>query len=96
MKIAVFGASGAIGRLFVALALKEGHQEHQYNRKKKGMPQSENAQVFVGDLTDYARIKEAISGTDAVVSFLGPALKYSYQGVPITAGHQHIICAMNE
>ena len=96
MKIAVFGASGAIGSLFVALALKEGHQLQQYSRKNEGLPQSENAQIFIGELTDYARIKEAISGTDAVVSFLGPALKYSYPGTPIIAGHQHIIRAMKE
>ena len=96
MRITVFGASGAIGRLFVNLALKEGHQVHQYSRKKEGLPQSENARVFTGELTDYARIKEAISGTDAVVSFLGPALKRSYPGTPIATGHEHIIRAMKE
>jgi putative NADH-flavin reductase len=96
MKIAVFGASGAIGRLFVDLALKEGHTVNQYSRKKEGLPQSENAKVVIGELTDYNPIKEAIRGTDAVVSFLGPALKRSYPGTPITSGHENIIRAMKE
>lgn len=78
MKIAVFGANGAIGRLVVHLALKEGHEVHQYSRKKEGLPQSEKAKVFTGELSEYAPIKQAIHGTDAVVSLLGPALKYSY------------------
>jgi putative NADH-flavin reductase len=69
MTIAVFGASGAIGHLFVNLALKEGHQVQQYSRKKDGLPQSEKAKVIVGELTVYDRVKEAIKGTDSVVSF---------------------------
>lgn len=96
MKIAVFGASGAIGRLFVDQALKEGHQLHLYSRKKQGLPQSENSQVFIGELSDFDQIKGAINGMDAVVSFLGPALKRSYPGMPIATGHEHIIRAMKE
>lgn len=96
MKIAVFGASGAIGRLFVKLALKEGHQVHQYSRKSEGLPVSDKALVFLGELTSYDQIKAAIVGTDAVVSLLGPALKRSYPGTPITTGHAHIIRAMKE
>jgi putative NADH-flavin reductase len=94
MKIAVFGASGAIGRLFIDQALKEGHQLHLYIRKKEGLPQSDNSQVFIGELSDFDQIKRAIDGTDAVVSLLGPALKRSYPGMPIATGHEHIIRAM--
>jgi len=96
MNIAVFGASGAIGRSFVKLALQEGHQVNQYSRKKEGLPVSVKAGVYLGELTDYERIEEAIRGTDAVVSLLGPALKRSYPGTPITTGHEHIIRAMKE
>jgi putative NADH-flavin reductase len=70
MKIAVFGASGAIGRLFVNLALKEGHTVNQYSRKKEGLPQTGKAKVTIGELTDYDQIKEAIMGMDAVAVFL--------------------------
>jgi putative NADH-flavin reductase len=96
MRIAVFGASGAIGRLFVNLALKEGHEVQQYSRRKDGLPESEKAKIIVGELTDYERVKEGIKGTNAVVSFLGPALKRSYPGTPITTGHENIIRAMKE
>ena len=61
MKIAVFGASGAIGRLFVDLALKEGHLVNQYSSKKEGLPKSEKAKVVIGELTDFNSIKEAIN-----------------------------------
>lgn len=94
MKIAVFGASGAIGRLFVEQALREGHQLHLYSRKTEGLPQADNSQIFMGELSDFDQVKEAIKGTDAVVSFLGPALKRSYPGMPIATGHKHIIQAM--
>lgn len=96
MKIAAFGASGAIGRIFVNLALKEGHQVHQYSRSKTGLPESDQAKVFIGDLSDYEQIKQAIMGTDAVVSLLGPALKFSYPGMPVSTGHEHIVRAMKE
>lgn len=96
MKIAVFGASGAIGRLFVSQALKQGHQVHQYSRSKSGLPESEKAKVFVGELSDYDQIEKAIAGTDAVVSLLGPAVKFSYPGMPVSTGHEHIVRAMKK
>jgi putative NADH-flavin reductase len=74
MKIAVFGASGAIGRHFVQQALKEGHYLHLYSRKNANLPESRNCQVFMGELSDYIQIKKAIIGTDAVVSLLGPVM----------------------
>ena len=94
MKIAVFGASGAIGRLFVEQALSKGYQLHLYSRKKEGLPISNNIKIFVGELSNYENIRKAIQGTDAVVSLLGPPLKFSYPGMPITTGHEHIIRAM--
>lgn len=69
---------------------------HQYSRKKEGLPQSDKAKVFIGELSDYNQIKNAITGTDAVVSLLGPALKFSYPGMPVSIGHEHIVRAMKE
>jgi len=96
MRIAVFGASGAIGRLFTEIALQEGHLLHLYARKSDGLTISPSVKAVTGELTDYDKIKEAISGTDAVVSLLGPALKRNYSGMPIATGHEHIIRAMKE
>ena len=95
MNIAVFGANGAIGSHFIRLALKQGHDLNLYSRKKIDLPET-GVKSFVGELSDFNTIKETISGTDAVVSFLGPALKYSYPGMPIADGHDNIITAMKQ
>jgi putative NADH-flavin reductase len=96
MRIAVFGASGAIGIHFIKSALKEGHDLHLYSRKKIDLADPTKTKLFIGELSDYQSIMETIKGTDAVVSFLGPALKFSYPGMPIATGHENIIRAMKE
>lgn len=96
MKIAVFGASGAIGRQFVKLALAEGHELNLYSRKEINLPDPTKTKLFIGELSDYDKIKATIKGVDAVVSLLGPQLKFSYPGMPIATGHENIIRAMKE
>src|SRR5690606_25957847 len=96
MKIAVFGASGAIGTHFIKSALKEGHDLHLYSRKKIDLADPAKTKLFIGELSDIETIRKTIKDTDAVVSFLGPALKFSYPGMPITTGHENIIRAMKE
>ncbi|HLT34221.1 MAG TPA: NAD(P)H-binding protein [Aquaticitalea sp.] len=96
MKIAVFGASGAIGTHFIKSALKEGHDLHLYSRKKIDLADPAKTKLFIGELSDIETIRKTIKDTDAVVSFLGPALKFSYPGMPITNGHENIIRAMKE
>jgi putative NADH-flavin reductase len=96
MKIAVFGANGAIGSKFVQQALNEGHALHLYSRKKIKLSDEANVKLFTGELSDYETIKEAITGADAVVSLLGPKLKFYYSGMPIATGHENIIRAMKE
>ena len=96
MKIGVFGATGNIGRIFTELALKEGHSLNLYARNAEGLHTSPNIKVVSGELTDFDGIKEVISGTDAVISLLGPALKRNYPGTPIATGHELIVKAMTE
>lgn len=95
MKIAVFGANGAIGSHFIKLARKQGHELNLYSRNKIEMADT-GVKSFVGELSDFNVIKETISATDAVVSFLGPPLKYSYPGTAIADGHDNIITAMKQ
>ena len=96
MRIAVFGATGNIGRIFTKQALKEGHSLNLYARKPEGLNTSPSIKVVIGELTDFDRIKEVISGSDAVISLLGPAIKRNYPGTPIATGHELIIKAMKE
>jgi putative NADH-flavin reductase len=95
--IAVFGASGTIGQLLIKQALAEGNKVNAYVRKKKTFPiKHEHLNLFQGELDDFVAIKGVISGTNAVISTLGPPLKFSYSGMPISDGHRNIVKAMKE
>lgn len=73
MKITVFGATGHVGRLFVERALAAGHSVTAYVRKPQRIDAANQAlRVVVGTLEDEEKINEAIAGSDAVVSVVGP------------------------
>jgi len=94
MRIAVFGASGTIGRLFIEIALKKGHDLNTYSRTPLNYSDERKIKQFIGDLSNEDKIKEAIIGVDAVVITLGPKLKFTYPGMPIATGHRNVIQAM--
>ena len=95
MKVTIFGASGAIGKLLVNKVLEKGYFVTAYIRNPAKFDLTHpNLKLFEGELTDYHRIKEAVSGTDIVVSTLGPALARNYEGFPVLDGHKNIIRAM--
>ena len=80
--------------MFVQQALVAGHSLHVYTRKKDGIPVSNRINLFIGELSDAEKIRQAIKGTDAAVSMLGPQLKFTYPGMPVADGHRHIISAL--
>jgi putative NADH-flavin reductase len=95
MKIAIFGATGAIGRLLVRQALDNGYTVIAYIRNLSKLDLKHPNLVRVqGELTDYVNIRQAISGVDAVISTLGPPLKRKYDDFSVLEGHQNIIRAM--
>ncbi|MEX6701965.1 NAD(P)-dependent oxidoreductase [Peribacillus frigoritolerans] len=99
MKITVFGANGAIGRLVVKEALQNGDQVIAYVRRENALDfNHENLQIVVGNLDDNKKMEEAISGSDAVISALGPALDKSrkIKALPIAAAHEMIIKLMQK
>ncbi len=68
MNILVVGATGSIGRLVVAEALREGHAVRALVRnsgRAKGLPSG--AVQVVGDLTRPETLTDAVEGIDAVV-----------------------------
>ncbi len=72
MKIVVFGASGKTGTLFTDQALAKGHHVTAYVRMVGSLVQQHpNLKVVIGNLDDTDKLKKAISGVDACVSFLG-------------------------
>ena len=74
MRILVFGATGATGRLVVSQALACGHAVTAFVRSRSKLERVEgDLRVVEGDITDRAAVSAALRGQDAVVSTLGAA-----------------------
>ena len=71
MKIAVFGATGATGRLFAEMALQSGHEVIALVRNASKISATDKLRVVVGDATDEQAVKRVVDGADVVVSTLG-------------------------
>lgn len=93
MQIALFGASGAAGRIVLDQALAAGHAVTAYVRDaaKLGIS-SPQLTVIEGQLDDAEAIDRAIAGQDAVISLLGP--KGDSAGLPVSKGTALIVAAM--
>jgi nucleoside-diphosphate-sugar epimerase len=96
MKIAVFGANGATGRILVENALARGHAIRAVTRHSGGFPvRGEGLEIVRADVRDSSHLTEAIAGCDGVASVLGS----SYSRNPITVyslGTQAIVAAMKK
>jgi putative NADH-flavin reductase len=93
MKVTVFGATGQIGHLLVEQLLACGHSVTAFVRNPTKLT-VDDARLVTGELSDQTRILDAVSGADAVISALGPSLKRSTKGTPVTDGTRHIVAAM--
>jgi putative NADH-flavin reductase len=95
MRVTVFGASGKIGRLVVEALLADGHDVVAYVRSpgKLGLVH-DRMTVVPGPLSDGAGIIEAVRGSAAVISALGPSLDRRAKGTPVTDGTRNIVTAM--
>lgn len=95
MRVAVFGATGKIGRLVTAQLLSAGHEVVALVRAPDKLPMRDpRLTVLVGQLTDAAAVADAVRGSDAVISALGPSLRRGAHGTPVTDGTQAIVAAM--
>ena len=72
MRIALFGASGTIGRRIAQEALARGHQVTGIVRDVKKIDDP-RIQAVQGDVTDAASLANLLKGHDAVISAVGPA-----------------------
>jgi putative NADH-flavin reductase len=95
LRITVFGASGGVGKHAVEQALGRGDEVVAYVRSLTKLDLAhERLEVVAGELTDRETITEAISGSDAVVSALGPSLDRKGTGMPLVDGTRNIVEAM--
>jgi uncharacterized protein YbjT (DUF2867 family) len=93
--VAVFGASGNIGRHVVDQLLAAGHIVTAYVRNPAKLSTTHpNLIVIQGELDDPTGVAGAVDGADAVISALGPTLRRGATGIPISDGTRTIIAAM--
>jgi putative NADH-flavin reductase len=71
MRIAVFGASGATGKLLTERCLAAGFGVTALLRKPAEFPYRDQVQVVEGNAFDPAAIDATLDGADAVLSALG-------------------------
>lgn len=96
MKIAVFGATGGIGKYAVQHALEKGYMVNAFARNPAKLSIShENLSICKGEINDFETVKKAITGCDAVIWCVGIPMK-KYVGTPSLDGHKVLLKAMNE
>src|SRR5436305_13735022 len=72
MKIVIFGAAGATGRIVVERALEEGHEVTAFDRHTAPLTiQHPKLTLIQGDIFNLSQVEAAIAGQDAVISVLG-------------------------
>ncbi|BCL27582.1 NAD(P)-dependent oxidoreductase [Streptomyces aurantiacus] len=72
MKLVVFGANGATGRLVVAMAVTAGHSVTAIARRPREFPfHDRDVQVAEADVRDAEAVDWVVAGHDAVVSVVG-------------------------
>ncbi|MYS92298.1 MULTISPECIES: NAD(P)-dependent oxidoreductase [Streptomyces] len=94
MRITVFGSTGPTGLLLIEQALAEGHEVVAYARTPAKLPSHQRLTGVQGQLDDARAIGEAVRGSDAVLSLLGPKPKSDIP--PLISGYRHIVAAMSE
>lgn len=96
MKVTILGATGKTGRHIVEQALNErGYEVVAFVRDPAKLDiQHESLHVVQGDLTDVARVEEAVAGSDAVISAAGQTKTSPKDLLTVTA--RHLVPAMKK
>jgi nucleoside-diphosphate-sugar epimerase len=96
MRVTVLGGTGKIGRHVVDQLLASGHQVVALVRTPAKLPiEHPGLTVRTGQLSDADAARAAVTGSDAVISALGPTLKPGTKGTPVTDGTRTVITAMH-
>jgi putative NADH-flavin reductase len=93
MKVAVFGATGTIGRQLIEQALEQGHTVTAFVRDPAKLDiKSPYLKVVRGDVLDPASVEKAVQGQDAVLCSIGAGRK----GTVRSEGTRNIVRAMEK
>jgi putative NADH-flavin reductase len=76
MKIAILGSTGFVGKVLLEKALRNGFQIKTLVRNPEKLGSFiDKVEVFQGDITQFEKINECISGVQAVLSTVPPEAK---------------------
>ncbi|WP_028328705.1 NAD(P)-dependent oxidoreductase [Brachyspira alvinipulli] len=96
MKVIIFGASGAIGKLALKYALLKGYDVTAYVRNSNKINiQNDKLHIIEGEISDYDAVEKAVRGNDAVVWCVGVKMKNKYPVMESLEGHKILLKAMN-
>ena len=74
MKIAVFGATGRIGRHVLEQGLRRGHLMTAFTRRPQELADVQGLQAVVhGDGRDLSKVRDAVQGQDCIIAILSSA-----------------------
>lgn len=93
MRIAMFGATGRVGKQLLAQALGNGHEVNALVRDAATLPPTDGLHVIEGDVLDSDSVFEVVGGADAVLSTLGVA-DPAHPGHFLESGMRTITMAM--
>ena len=95
MKIVVFGAAGATGRIVVQRALEQGHEVTAFDRQTAPLTiQHPKLTLVQGDIINPTQVEAAKAGQDAVISVLG--VRPGVTTPVCSEGTKNIIAAMQK
>jgi putative NADH-flavin reductase len=93
VRIAIFGGTGGTGCQIIEQALETGHHVSVLVRDPSRLSKaSKSATIIVGDVLDYDKVQETISGADAVAVSLGS--RSNSPENTVSEGTKNIIMAM--
>ncbi|MCD8036870.1 MAG: NAD(P)H-binding protein [Clostridiales bacterium] len=97
MIVAIFGATGGIGKWAVKHALSKGYEVRAYVRNPSKMTVSdEKLKVIKGGINDENAVYEAVKGADAVIWCVGIPMQKKYEGMDSLEGHRVLVGAMEK
>lgn len=95
MKITLFGATGRTGPYLIDEGLRRGFALRVFARAGRAFSDP-RVQVVHGDMNDLSLVTDAICGSDAVLSALGPTSLRHPANTPIAQATRTIVSAMKQ
>lgn len=92
-QLALFGATGRVGRRILAGALASGHAVRALVRDPQALPAGPGLDVVLGDVLVLDDVRQALHGADGVLSTLGGGTTAA-PGTARSQGMRNIVSAM--